>query len=77
MASKGKIDFQTFSDAAASAAGTVATEMGTTVPGAFANLKASIGRIGANLLDGVFGKLGPSSKRPPRRSDPWKTWPRA
>ncbi len=59
MASKGKIDFQTFSDAAASAAGTVATEMGTTVPGAFANLKASIGRIGANLLDGVFGKLGP------------------
>jgi tape measure domain-containing protein len=59
MASKGKIDFQTFIDAAASAAGTVATEMGTTVPGAFANLKASIGRIGANLLDGVFGKLGP------------------
>jgi len=59
MASKGKIDFRTFSDAAASAAGTVATEMGTTVPGAFANLKASIGRIGANLLDGVFGKLGP------------------
>lgn len=59
MASKGKIDFQTFSDAAASVAGTVATEMGTTVPGAFANLKASIGRIGANLLDGVFGKLGP------------------
>lgn len=59
MASKGKIDFQTFSDAAASTAGTVATEMGTTVPAAFANLKASIGRIGANLLDGVFGKLGP------------------
>lgn len=59
MASDGKISFEDFSAAAASAAGTVATEMGNTVPGAISNLKASIGRVGANLLSGLFPNITP------------------
>lgn len=68
LASEGKVDFETFSKAAEAAAGTVADEMGKTVPGAFKNLKASLGRIGANLFGGIdesgemfglYAKLGP------------------
>jgi tape measure domain-containing protein len=59
MASDGKIDFATFSAAAEKAAGTVATEMGTTVPGAFKNTMASVGRIGANLMSGIYPKIAP------------------
>lgn len=68
LASEGKVDFETFSKAAEAAAGTVADEMGKTVPGAFKNLKASLGRIGANLFGGidesgemfgVYAKIGP------------------
>lgn len=64
MASEGKVDFQTFSRAATRAAGTVADEMGKTVPGATKNFFAAMGRIGANALGGLgegsfFSKLGP------------------
>ena len=59
MASEGKIDFETFSKAAEAAAGTVAQEMGTTVPGAAKNFFAAMGRIGANALEGIYSKIGP------------------
>ena len=59
MASAGEIDFQTFSDAAARAAGTVADEMGKTVPGAAKNFFAAMGRIGANALGGIYTKIAP------------------
>ncbi len=68
LASEGKVDFETFSRAAEAAAGTVADEIGKTVPGAFKNLRASLGRIGANLFGGIgddgemfglYAKLGP------------------
>ncbi|WP_336991023.1 phage tail protein [Leucobacter sp. VD1] len=59
MASEGKIDFETFSAAAEKAAGTVAEEMGKTVPGASKNFFAAMGRIGANALEGIYGKIGP------------------
>jgi tape measure domain-containing protein len=59
MASEGKIDFETFSAAAEKAAGTVAEEMGKTVPGAAKNFLAAMGRIGANALEGVYSKIGP------------------
>jgi len=59
MASEGKVDFETFSKAAQSAAGTVAKEMGTTVPGATKNFFAAMGRIGANALGPIYDKLGP------------------
>ncbi|MSS84481.1 tape measure protein [Actinomycetaceae bacterium WB03_NA08] len=53
MASEGKIDFATFEKAASDAAGTVAEEMGKTLPGSLANAGASISRIGANLWKGL------------------------
>lgn len=59
MASEGKVDFETFSKAAEAAAGTVAAEMGKTVPGAAKNFMAAMGRIGANALEGVYAKIGP------------------
>lgn len=59
MASEGQIDFQTFSDAAAKAAGTVAAEMGKTVPGAAKKFFAAMGRIGANALGGIYTKIAP------------------
>lgn len=59
MASRGEIDFETFSKAAEQAAGTVSQEMGKTVPGAAKNFLAAMGRIGANALEGVYAKIGP------------------
>lgn len=53
MASKGQIDFATFQKAAELAAGTVAVEMGKTLPGAIQNLWAAVSRIGANLWKGL------------------------
>ena len=57
MASDGKINFETFEKAMTKAAGTVATEMGNTLPGAFANAQAALGRFGANILTGVYPAL--------------------
>jgi tape measure domain-containing protein len=59
MATRGEIDFATFSAAAATAAGTVADEMGKTVPGAAKNFFAAMGRIGANALEPIYGKIAP------------------
>lgn len=58
LASEGKVDFATFSAAATAAAGTVADEIGKTVPGAFKNLKASLGRSGANIFGGINKETG-------------------
>ena len=58
LASEGKVNFETFSKAAEAAAGTVAEEMGKTVPGAFKNLGAAMGRIGANLFGGISQETG-------------------
>jgi tape measure domain-containing protein len=60
MASAGKIGFAEFEQAATAAAGTVATEMGGTVQGSLSNLNASLGRIGAGLLGGVFDEIAPT-----------------
>mgnify|MGYP000847837250 CR=1 FL=1 len=62
MASKGQIDFQQFSDAAAAAAGTVAEEMGTTATGSMQNFGAALSRFGAAALGGVFEGIGPAFK---------------
>lgn len=59
LASEGKISAAQFEQAMATAAGTVADEMGKTVPGALKNLDASLGRIGAGLLGGTFPLLAP------------------
>lgn len=57
MASDGKINFEQFEKAMTSAAGNVATEMGNTLPGAFANAQAALGRFGANILTGIYPAL--------------------
>ena len=54
LASQGKVDFETFSAAAQEAAGTVAEEMGGTLSGSFQNTLAALGRVGANLMSGVY-----------------------
>lgn len=59
LASGGKIGFDQFAAAAQSAAGGVAGAMGNTVQGSFDNLQASLGRIGAGLLGGVFDQIAP------------------
>ena len=58
MASEGKVDFETFSAAATAAAGTVADEIGKTVPGAWKNMLASLGRSGANIFGGINKETG-------------------
>lgn len=60
MASSGKISAEDFQKAMAKASGTVAEEMGKTLPGAMDNLKASFSRIGANLLGGIFPMITPT-----------------
>lgn len=57
MASKGEISFEQFEAAMTKASGTVADEMGKTLPGAFANAQAAMGRFGANVLQGIYPQL--------------------
>jgi tape measure domain-containing protein len=59
LASEGKIGFEQFQQAMTSAAGTVAHEMGNTVGGSWANLMASLGRVGAGAMGGLFPKIAP------------------
>ncbi|MBL3699230.1 peptidoglycan DD-metalloendopeptidase family protein [Leucobacter luti] len=59
MASAGKIGFKDFETAMTTAAGTVASEMGNTVSGSWANFMSSLGRIGAGALGGVWSSLAP------------------
>lgn len=60
MASAGEIGFAGFEEAMIKASGTVAEEMGGTLRGSISNMNASLGRIGANFLEGVFPKLAPA-----------------
>lgn len=59
MATNGEIDFETFSKAAQLAAGHVADELGGGVKGSISNFMASLGRIGANLLGGIYPLIAP------------------
>lgn len=77
MASKGEIDFATFEKAMTRAAGTVADEMGNTLPGKIDNAKAAMSRMGAAAVSSflpmvssgvsgvtdVFDKLTPAVER--------------
>ncbi|WP_341856438.1 peptidoglycan DD-metalloendopeptidase family protein [Brachybacterium sp. GPGPB12] len=54
MATEGKIDFATFEVAAADAAGGVATAMGDTTRGSFANMMAAVRKLGAMFATGVL-----------------------
>lgn len=59
MVSQGKVDFKNFAAAMKENIGGAAQDSGKTFTGALANLKASLGRIGAGLLGGAFPKFAP------------------
>ena len=54
MASAGEIDFATFQSAMESGMGGAALESGNTFSGAMDNVMASLGRVGANVISGIF-----------------------
>ncbi|MDO5743498.1 MAG: peptidoglycan DD-metalloendopeptidase family protein [Micrococcaceae bacterium] len=54
LAKEGKINFETFQKAMEAGMGGAALESGKTLQGAFKNTMASVSRIGANLLSGVY-----------------------
>lgn len=57
MSRKGEIDFATFQKAMEQGLGGAALEGGKTLQGAFKNTMAAVGRIGANLLSGVYPQI--------------------
>ena len=57
MASKGEIDFDTFARAMEGGLGGAAQESGKTFSGAWANMNAALGRVGAAMLTGIFPKI--------------------
>ncbi|WP_284763380.1 peptidoglycan DD-metalloendopeptidase family protein [Arthrobacter sp. efr-133-R2A-63] len=57
LASEGKINFETFQNAMEKGLGGAALKSGETLRGAFKNTIASVGRIGASLLSGVYPKI--------------------
>lgn len=59
LASKGKINFAQFQNAMEQGLGGAAASSGKTFSGAMKNFKASLGRVGANLMGGIFPKLAP------------------
>jgi tape measure domain-containing protein len=58
LASEGEIGFDTFRRAMEAGLGGAALESGNTTMGAFANVKAALGRLGAAILDGPFKIFG-------------------
>lgn len=62
LASQGKIDFATFQQAMQQGLGGAALATGETFKGALANVGAALGRVGANLLNGVFPLIVPMLK---------------
>lgn len=59
LASKGKINFAQFQSAMETGLGGAAQSSGKTFSGAMKNFQASLGRVGANLMGGIFPKLAP------------------
>jgi len=57
LASAGKINFAQFASAMEKGLGGAALKSGDTLKGAFKNTMASVGRIGASLLSGVYPKI--------------------
>ncbi|MEJ9078600.1 tape measure protein [Gordonia malaquae] len=57
MVSEGKVSFEDFSRVMTEKVGGGAEEMGQTVAGAFENMKAAAGRIGATALEPIFKAL--------------------
>ena len=63
LASEGKINFETFRNAIENGMGGAALKSGETFQGAMKNTLAAVGRVGANLLSGIFPKIAPALGR--------------
>lgn len=57
LASKGQVNFKTFSKAMEAGLGGSALKSGNTLRGSIANAMASVGRIGANFLSAIYPKF--------------------
>lgn len=57
MVSKGQVDFKTFAEAMESGMGGAAQKSGETFMGAWKNVQAALGRIGATLMAPIFDAL--------------------
>jgi tape measure domain-containing protein len=57
MASEGKVSFETFTAAMQDGLGGAALKSGDTFSGTMDNMGASLGRVGANLLSGIFPQM--------------------
>lgn len=57
MVSAGEVSAAKFNEVLTGTVGNAAVEMGNTVSGSWANMNAALGRVGANLLSGIFPKL--------------------
>lgn len=57
MVERGEVDFAAFSTALEDNIAGAALESGKTVSGAWANMQAALGRVGAQLLSGIFPQL--------------------
>lgn len=57
MVSEGKVSFEDFAATMETSVGGAAQESGNTTQGAFKNMGAALGRVGANMLSGVFPKF--------------------
>lgn len=73
LASKGKINFATFQKAMKAGLGGAALKSGDTLRGSIANTTASLGRIGANFLSGVYPKIGPAFQNLTKKMEGWET----
>ncbi|UJQ87153.1 tape measure protein [Arthrobacter phage BaileyBlu] len=62
LASKGKINFETFRKAMEDGMGGAALKSGDTTVGAFKNMNAALSRFGVTLLEKVFPYVGPAFK---------------
>lgn len=70
LASKGKINFAQFQTAMQQGLGGAAQSSGKTFSGAMKNIQASLGRIGAGLLGGIFPHLAPTITRITKGMEP-------
>lgn len=74
MAAEGKIGFEQFQKAMEQGMGGAALKSGDTMQGAFKNTLAAIGRIGANLLSGVYPKFAEFFKGTMKLLEPMEEW---
>ena len=70
LASKGKINFAQFQNAMEKGLGGAAQSSGKTFTGAMKNFQSALGRVGANLMGGIFPQLAPLISKATKSLEP-------